>query len=373
MVTVIKDPNLRGFVHSSVNDDFGLTVEQVTEKCKNDGRFKVWLNGDVNRIKEVLNKVKSNGVSPAFFASYEKTEGYNSRWGWLNHTSVDGNPVTDADSVSKWVASQSKNTTDKPAWIDFANHKDFVPQSVKTAGNADFANMTKGSIGKVVIAGTAAGAWEVYYPLGLLKEYNGVQNYGKPINSMMNYIVTWGGNVRGGGGGIPCYPTTASIPISSPYGWRINPVTGLLAFHDGTDFSGGGIHHPIYATQSGVVIKNEFDSIRGWYIRIKHTGDSYYSGYQHFSVKSPLAVGTEVEKCQEIGTMGTTGSSTGIHLHFQIATNENGFHSEEGTIDPEDYLQMNFGDGGSSDDEVKNKMDNYVAMLLSDALNGWKY
>src|SRR5690606_1482553 len=117
MVEAITTPSLKSFIHSSVSDDFGLTVEQVAEKCKNDGRFSAWLNGDVSRIKEVLNKVKENGVSPAFFASYEKTEGYNSKWGWLNHTSVNGNPVTDADSVSKWIVSQSKNTTDKPAWI----------------------------------------------------------------------------------------------------------------------------------------------------------------------------------------------------------------------------------------------------------------
>lgn len=196
-----KEENMEAFVHSNVGNDFGLTVEQVAEKCKDYGRFKAWLNGDVNRIKEVLNKVKDNGVSPAFFASYEKTEGYNSSWGWLNHTSPNGNPVQDADSVSKWIVTQSNNMNDSPAWIDYANFKDFVPNDVKQKGNADFASMSGGSIGRVVIAGTAAATWEVYYPLGLKKEYNGVQDYGAPINGMIDTIIEWGGFMGVGEGG----------------------------------------------------------------------------------------------------------------------------------------------------------------------------
>ena len=109
MSEVIKDVKMRKFVHSNVSEEFGLSVREVAEKCKSYGRFKAWLNSDVNLIIEVLNKVKSNGVSPSFFASYEKTEGYNSSWGWLNHTTIKGNPVEDADSVSKWIVNQSKN------------------------------------------------------------------------------------------------------------------------------------------------------------------------------------------------------------------------------------------------------------------------
>src|SRR5690625_2739220 len=133
--------------------------------------------------------------SPAFFASYEKTEGYNSKWGWLNHTSIKGSPEEDARVTARWIVSQSKNTTDKPAWIDYANYKDFVPADVKQAGNADFSNMSVGSIGKVVIAGTAAATWKVYYVDGLKKEFNTVKNYAKPINVMMNTINECGGEL----------------------------------------------------------------------------------------------------------------------------------------------------------------------------------
>lgn len=197
-MAVINDPKMKKFVESKISNDFGLSVAQVATKCKTWGRFKSWLNSDETKIKEVLNIVKSNGVSPAFFASYEKTEGYNSKWGWLNHTVPKGNYTQDADSVSSWIVTQSQNKTDNPAWIDYGNPKDFVPQSVKTEGNAHFKNMASGSIGKVVIAGTAAATWAVYYPNGLLKEYNGVQNYADPITVMYKTIEEWGGSLDGG-------------------------------------------------------------------------------------------------------------------------------------------------------------------------------
>lgn len=201
MSEVITDPKMRAFVHSPVSKEFGLTVAQVAEKCKSYGRFSAWLNGNISLITEVLNEVKARGVSPAFFASYEKTEGYNSSWGWLNHTRQVGTYLNDATSVSNWIVTQSNNTTDNPAWIDYANYKDFVPSAIKQAGNADFSNMTGGSIGKVIIAGTAAATWEVYYPLGLQKDYNGVQNYGAPINGMITTIEEWGGVIEGDSSG----------------------------------------------------------------------------------------------------------------------------------------------------------------------------
>ncbi len=68
MADVITNPKMKAFVESTVNKDFGLSVETVAEKCKDYGRFKHWLNSDVNQIKNVLQTVKDNGVSPAFFA-----------------------------------------------------------------------------------------------------------------------------------------------------------------------------------------------------------------------------------------------------------------------------------------------------------------
>lgn len=198
-MVAIQDKNVKGLIESKVNDSFGLSVKQVANKCKGYGRFKAWLGGDVSKITAVLSKVKSAGVSPAFFASYEVTEGYNSKWGWLNHTSRKGTYTEDAVSVSKWLISASENMKGVPAWIDYANYKDFVPKSVQNEGNAHYKKLKSGSIGRVMISGTAAATWGVYYPNGLLASYNGIQNYANPFTTMAKTIVTWGGNFDGTG------------------------------------------------------------------------------------------------------------------------------------------------------------------------------
>ena len=201
MSEVITDPKIRAFVDSPVDEDFGLSVAQVAEKAKKYGRFKAWLGGNVNYIKEVLEVVKANGVSPAFFASYERTEGHTSPLGWLNHTKQKGDYFQDANYVSNVVKTASNNMSSNPSWIDYGNPVDFVPSSVKTAGNEHFSNLTKGTIGRAFIPLTAAGAWEVYYPNGLKKEYNKVRDYGKPLSIMVNTIEEWGGVIGNTGGG----------------------------------------------------------------------------------------------------------------------------------------------------------------------------
>lgn len=174
---------------------------------------------------------------------------------------------------------------------------------------------------------------------------------------------------EGGGGGRPHFPTSPDSVVTSPYGWRTHP-DGHQQFHTGTDFAhSSGTSQPIYATQTGTVILNQWSDSGGWMIYIKHTGDPYYSRYIHLVSQSPITVGTSVTKGQEIGMTGNTGASYGIHLHFEIATSESGFGSESGTIDPEIYLQMDFG-GGETPQTVEKDL---ITLLLVDALNGWKY
>jgi len=168
----------------------------------------------------------------------------------------------------------------------------------------------------------------------------------------------------------PFFPTSIGLEISSPYGWRTHPISGETSFHSGIDWGGGGINHPIYATQRGEIISNHWSNSGGWVVHIKHLNDTYYSAYLHLDSQSPISVGSVVSRGQEIGTMGTTGSSTGIHLHFEIATISTGFYSESGTINPKIYLDMLFGGGGVV---VKNKQTDLMHLLLSDALNGWKW
>lgn len=185
-----------------------------------------------------------------------------------------------------------------------------------------------------------------------------------------------GTNGGGSGGSQPAFPTEAGMPITSQYGWRTHPVTGEQDFHGGTDFGGNGGKPKIFATQSGVIIGNRWSDSGGWMVYIKHTGDKYYSRYLHLDSQSPLAIGTVVTKGQEIGTMGTTGLSSGVHLHFEVAFADANWGTEQGTIDPEIYLKMSFGGGdetGGGGNAGKDKQKTLTTLLLVDALNGWKW
>ena len=191
------EPKALAIIEKNIDHSFGLTVPEIASRVANYGRFSSWLNGNVNAIADILYIVQSEGVSPAFFASYEVNEGYNSNYGWLNHTYVNGTPQEDARSVAQWLYNGSNYDGYSVAWIDTGtNSLDFVPQSVKNDGDAYYRNLPLGTIGKIYIAGTAAAAWEVFYPLGLLKEYNGVMNYGKPLTNMFNLIEVWGGDIE---------------------------------------------------------------------------------------------------------------------------------------------------------------------------------
>jgi murein DD-endopeptidase MepM/ murein hydrolase activator NlpD len=116
--------------------------------------------------------------------------------------------------------------------------------------------------------------------------------------------------------------------ITSHYGWRTHPIFGTQRFHSGTDF-GGGHGAPIYAAESGVVISA---SARGGYgntIVLDHGGGltTLYAHQSRFAVSS----GQTVTRGQVIGYIGSTGYSTGPHLHWEVRVNGS-------TRDPVTYL-----------------------------------
>lgn len=110
-----------------------------------------------------------------------------------------------------------------------------------------------------------------------------------------------------------------SYTISSPFGYRADPFTGKTKFHGGLDIAAPA-GTPILAAADGVVIvANSTDSWGygyGYHIKIKHN-DTYETLYAHCS-KIAVSYGQEVKKGQIIGYVGTTGNSTGNHLHFEV-------------------------------------------------------
>lgn len=109
----------------------------------------------------------------------------------------------------------------------------------------------------------------------------------------------------------------ASGRVSSEYGMRIHPITGQRKLHGGIDIAGGG---SIVAAKEGRVITAGYHSSWGNYVRIDH-GGGIISLYAHMQPGLNVSAGQTVSQGQRLGTMGTTGSSTGVHLHFEIYQN----------------------------------------------------
>ncbi|HLU63676.1 MAG TPA: peptidoglycan DD-metalloendopeptidase family protein [Protaetiibacter sp.] len=119
--------------------------------------------------------------------------------------------------------------------------------------------------------------------------------------------------------------------ITSNFGWRIDPINGSRAYHSGVDLAGGcGI--PIYAAHAGTVVYAGWYGTWGNYIRIEH-GNGYNTGYAHIMPGGiGVHIGQEVGPGQLIARVGTTGHSTGCHLHFIV-------RSGETLIDPVPFMR----------------------------------
>ena len=110
--------------------------------------------------------------------------------------------------------------------------------------------------------------------------------------------------------------------ISSPYGMRVHPVLGYSKLHDGTDFA-AGCGAPIRAAGDGVVSERYFNAGYGNRLMIDHgsKGGTYVTtGYNH-ATSYVVSVGDHVSQGQVIGYVGTTGYSTGCHLHLMVWEN----------------------------------------------------
>ena len=117
------------------------------------------------------------------------------------------------------------------------------------------------------------------------------------------------------GTGTWAWPTNQGYTISSPYGWRVDPINGSRSLHTGVDIAGTGYGSPVYAADNGVVIMSEMHGSNGNYIIINHN-NGYYTSYSHMS-KLIAPVGAIVAKGQTIGLVGATGRATGPHLHYE--------------------------------------------------------
>lgn len=121
-------------------------------------------------------------------------------------------------------------------------------------------------------------------------------------------------------GGVFAWPAPSYKRISDDYGYRIHPILGNKQFHNGVDMAAPG-GSPILAAYDGKVVAAAYSNSMGNYIMIDH-GDGLYTIYMHASALY-VSSGTEVSKGDKIAAVGTTGRSTGNHLHFSVRLNGN--------------------------------------------------
>lgn len=126
---------------------------------------------------------------------------------------------------------------------------------------------------------------------------------------------------------------TAGV-VTSRYGWRSYPLNpSRRDFHMGVDIS-SGTNSPVVAAKAGTVTASNSGYNWGYgnYVDIDH-GDGLMTRYAHLAPGWKASVGQKVAAGERIGTQGTTGASTGVHLHFEI--HKNGKHTN-----PENYMKF---------------------------------
>ena len=149
------------------------------------------------------------------------------------------------------------------------------------------------------------------------------------------------GDSGGGSDSTPTYPSSGEsflfplpagwgVVLTSPYGYRVHPITGNYSLHNGVDLA-IGYGTPIYATRSGYVTTATYNYAYGYYVTINHM-DGYSSLYGHMT-NYVVSDGQYVERGQVIGYVGSTGYSTGAHLHFTIYYNG-------ATVNPMEYISL---------------------------------
>ena len=170
----------------------------------------------------------------------------------------------------------------------------------------------------------------------LLAQIDAYKKQQEEINSLIQYQISSTTYELQYSGGIMQWPTISTAYITSPFGTRLHPIYGIMKLHKGIDIGGGvQVGDPIYAAADGVIIYSNYnDGGYGNMVMIDHGTDSngvkIITLYGHGN-KLLKNVGDVVKKGDIIMELGSTGNSTGPHVHFEVR--ENGV-----AVDPKKYL-----------------------------------
>ena len=151
----------------------------------------------------------------------------------------------------------------------------------------------------------------------------------KAVAEEKKRIAEANGSIRKYDGGQFAWPAPSYKRISDDYGTRTHPILKVQQFHNGVDMAAPS-GSPILAAYDGSVVQASYSSTMGNYIMLDH-GDGLYTIYMHASSLG-VSKGASVTRGQSIGSVGSTGRSTGPHLHFSVRLNGS-------YVSPWNYLQ----------------------------------
>jgi murein DD-endopeptidase MepM/ murein hydrolase activator NlpD len=133
--------------------------------------------------------------------------------------------------------------------------------------------------------------------------------------------------------GIINYPMRSGHSITSRFGVRIHPITGKNRQHNGLDIA-GDVGDRVISAQSGKVIDASYVDGFGQMVEVENNNSTFRTRYAHLS-KILVTVGQEVKSGDLLGRVGSSGNSTGPHLHFEVREIRDGRWT---SIDPEPLL-----------------------------------
>lgn len=159
--------------------------------------------------------------------------------------------------------------------------------------------------------------------------YNRSQAYLKEVLMYADMYVSQG--FMNGAQGEFVWPVPFTRNITSHFGMRVNPTSGIYKLHAGFDVAAAGIGgKQIVSVAKGTVISSGYNGGYGYQVVINH-GKGIVTSYSHM-IRKGIAAGKNVKAGQPIGAVGTTGDSTGNHLHFEVRVNGK-------PVDPINYFQ----------------------------------
>ncbi len=231
--------------------------------------------------------------------------------------------VATASNSSKWRATGNSSTSvTKTAY----RPNRFIPQP------SDFAT-TRVSAAPIAPSG---GTLPPPMAEGNVAPRPSTVSYDFALASVLPQIPYSGAIAYRGGTGM-MYPLSVAAPITSLFGWRVHPITGDRRFHAGTDL-GAPMGTPVLAAEKGQVETADWMGGYGLAVTINHTS-AQQTLYGHMS-EIFVQPGQRVEPGTVIGRVGSTGNSTGPHLHFEVRhLTQNGWVA----VDPGVQLQVALG------------------------------